>query len=140
MDNVFDTTLGFASTLRLGRDTAMTRLPVLAALGGLVLLAACEAAPTANIATNTGDMREQQMRAEQLRAAQTNNPGMQNPTATGVGVGGIVRDQGTAGRGNVTAGAPVAVNPGTTGIERGDGVGAPRSAPRPPRRTTTPAT
>ncbi len=119
----------------------MTRTPLIAALGGLVLLAACEAAPPANIATNTGDMREQQMREQQLRAAQTNNPGMQNPTATGVGVGGIIRDQGSATRGNVTAGAPVAVNPGTTGIERGPGIGAPtNAAPAPrPRRTQTPA-
>ncbi|MFL1461510.1 hypothetical protein ACI6QG_04855 [Roseococcus sp. DSY-14] len=104
----------------------MTRLPLLAALGGLVFLAACQPAPTASIATNTGDMREQQMREQQLRAAQTNNPGMQNPVATGTGVGGIVRDQGTTGRGNVTAGAPVAVSPNTTGIVRQQGVGAPR--------------
>lgn len=138
MDNGFDAGLGLFATLRLGRDTAMTVKPILAALGGLVLLAACEAAPTANIATNTGDMREQQMREQQLRAAQTNNPGMQNPTATGVGVGGIIRSN-QPGAGNVTAGAPVAVNPGTTGIVRQDGVGAPQSAPRPPRRTTTPA-
>ena len=139
MDNGFDTALGFAATLRLGRDTAMTRMPLIAALGGLVLLAACEAAPPANIATNTGDVREQQMREQQLRAAQTNNPGMQNPTATGVGVGGIIRaDQ--AGAGNVTAGAPVAVNPGTTGIVRQPGVGAPDSQPiQRRRRTTTPA-
>lgn len=121
----------------------MTRLPVLAALGGLVLLAACDSATPTNPATNTGDMREQMMRQEQLRAAQTNNPGMQNPTATGVGVGGIER-MSQPGRGNVTAGAPVAVNPGTTGIVRQPGVGAPDSQPvqrRRPRRpaTTTPA-
>lgn len=117
----------------------MTVKPILAALGGLVLLAACEAAPQANIATNTGDMREQQMREQQLRAAQTNNPGMQNPTATGVGVGGIIRSN-QPGAGNVTAGAPVAVNPGTTGIERGPGIGAPtNAAPAPRPRRTTPA-
>ncbi len=135
MDNGFDAELGFMATLRLGRDTAMTRMPLLAALGGLVFLAACEPAPPANIATNTGDMREQQMRTEQLRAAQTGvNPGTQNPVATGVGVGGIIRaDQ--PGAGNVTAGAPVAVNPGTTGIVRQPGVGAPDSQPVQRRRT-----
>ena len=90
-------------------------------------MAACEAAPPPTIATNTGDMREQQMRTIQLNAAQSGaNPGMQNPVATGTGVGGIIRDPGTTSRGNVTAGAPVAVNPGTTGIVRQQGVGAPR--------------
>ena len=102
-------------------------MKLLSILGAGVLLAACQPAPTPNIATNTGDMREQQMRQLQLNAAQSGaNPGMQNPVATGRGVGGIERDAGTVGRGDVTAGAPVAVNPGTTGIVRQQGVGAPR--------------
>jgi hypothetical protein len=105
----------------------MTRFRLLGGFGALALLAACQAGPAPNIATNTGDMREQQMRQIQLDAARSGaNPGMQNPTATGVGVGGIERSTTTTGRGNVTAGAPVAVNRGTTGIERAPGVGAPR--------------
>ena len=103
----------------------MTRLPLLAAIGGAVFLVACEPAPRANIATNTGDMREQMMREQQLRAAQTNNPGMQNAVGVTRDVDGIVRDPSTGGRGNVTAGAPVSVSPGVGGIERGPGVGAP---------------
>ena len=86
----------------------MTGFRLLAGFGALALLAACQPAPAPSIATNTGDMREQQMRQIQLDAARSGaNPGMQNPVATGVGVGGIERSTTTPGRGNVTAGAPV---------------------------------
>lgn len=116
----------------------MIRTPALAALGGLVLLAACQTAPApsapgSQITNFTADQREQMMRQQQIQGAVSGaNPGMQNPVATGVGVGGIERAS-QPGAGNVTAGAPVAVNPGTTGIVRQPGVGAPQ--PGQPRRT-----
>lgn len=141
MDNGFPGGLGFDATVGFLGDSAMIRTPALAALGGLVLLAACETAPApsgpgSQITNFTADQREQMMRQQQIQGAVSGaNPGMQNPVATGVGVGGIVRaDQ--PGAGNVTAGAPVAVNPGVGGIVRQDGVGAPQPGqPRQPRRT-----
>ena len=80
-----------------------------------------------DIGQNYGDQREQQLwtvEMQNLRAGA--NPGTQNPAVTGVnpGVGGIERAP-TGGSGSVSAGAPVDVNPGTTGITRQLGVGAP---------------
>jgi hypothetical protein len=92
-----------------------------------LLLAGCEPAPppTSPISLSPGTV-EYQLRQQQLQNARSGvNPGIQNPLVTNVspGVGGIERAQ-TGGTGNVTAGAPTAVNPGTTGITR-EGVGAP---------------
>jgi hypothetical protein len=103
-------------------------------LGGLALVAAvlvgCESAqPTGPIVQNPGTV-EQQLRQIQLQNAQQ-NPGTQNPVATGVNPGatgttpGGIQRSATGGRGNVSAGAPAAVNPGTTNITRQPGVGAP---------------
>jgi hypothetical protein len=94
---------------------------------GVLLLAGCQSAtPQQSPIALTPGTVEYQLRQQQLQNVQQGaNPGMQNPVATGRSVEGIVRDQSTATRGNVTAGAPVAVNPGTTGIERAPGVGAP---------------
>lgn len=98
-------------------------------LGGLALVtllaAGCETTPSRGpLATMPTGTAESLLRQQQLRNAQQ-NPGMQNPVVTGAspGVGGIERAP-TGGRGNVTAGAPSEVNPGTTGIVR-PGVGAP---------------
>lgn len=93
-----------------------------------LLVGACESTPpqrqSSPLIPQSQGTTEEQLRQVQLRNAQQ-NPGMQNPVATGTGVGGIVRDPATSGSGNITAGAPVAVNPGTTGIVRQPGVGAP---------------
>ncbi|MBD0271492.1 MAG: hypothetical protein ICV73_06135 [Acetobacteraceae bacterium] len=100
--------------------------------GGLalaaLLIAGCESqqarGPLATMPTGTNEsvLRQQQLQNIQ----QDRGRAMQNPPVTGVspGVGGIER-AGTGGTGNVTAGAPTEVNPGTTGIVRRRGVGAP---------------
>lgn len=97
-------------------------------LGIAIFAAACESQRTTQSGSpfipQTSGTMEEQFRQQQLRNARQNS-GMQNPVATGRDVSGIVRDQSTTGSGNVTAGAPVAVNPGTTGVVRQGGVGAP---------------
>ena len=97
-------------------------------LGVLIAAAGCESQRTTRsnspFIPQTAGTQEEMFRQQQLRNARQNS-GMQNPVATGRDVSGIVRDQGTTGSGNVTAGAPVAVNPGTTGVVRQGGVGAP---------------
>ena len=107
-------------------------MPGIRRLGGIalgaLLLAGCEPAPppTSPVSLSPGTV-EYQLRQLQLQNARSGvNPGIQNPLVTSVnpGVGGIERAA-TGGTGNVTAGAPVAVNPGTTGITRQGGVGAP---------------
>ena len=65
-----------------------------------------------------------ELRQQQIQNMQSGvNPGVQNPVATERSISGIER-AGT-GAGSVTAGAPTAVNPGTTGVVRAPGVGAP---------------
>lgn len=97
-------------------------------LGAVVLLAACERptpAPRADTPmTLTPGTVGYQLREQQLQNAQSGaNPGWQNPVATERSVRGIERAG--PGTGTTGAGAPVAVNPGTTGVVRGPGVGAP---------------
>jgi hypothetical protein len=95
-----------------------------------VSLAACEAGTSSGpLATQPTGTVESQLRQQQLQNIQSGaNPGVQNPVATSVGVGGIER-QGV-GAGSTAAGGVTGVNPGVGGIER-QGVGAP---PTPVRR------
>jgi hypothetical protein len=87
-------------------------------------IAACQPAPPSGPIALTPGTTEYQLRQQQLQNARSGaNPGVQNPVATGVTVEGIQR-QGT-GTGSTAAGAPVAVNPGTTGITRAPGIGPP---------------
>lgn len=96
--------------------------------GVLIVAAGCEQRRTTQSNSpyipQTAGSQEEMFRQQQLRNARQ-NPGVQNPVATGRDIGGITRDPGGTGSGNVTAGAPTAVNPGTTGIVRQGGVGAP---------------
>jgi hypothetical protein len=98
-----------------------------AALGTLALAACQPDQSTGPLRTQPTGTAESLLRQQQLQNIQSGaNPGVQNPVAVGAspGVGGIER-AGT-GAGSTAAGAPVAVNPGTTGIIQQPGVGAPQ--------------
>jgi hypothetical protein len=117
----------------------MTCFSKLLGLGvGVLLAGGCEPTQQTGPISVTPGSAEYQQRQDQLRSA-VGDPGRanQNPVAVGrasfgsdsatsIGVGGIQRTTGTGGTAGTSAGAPVSVNPGTTGIERGPGVGAPR--------------
>lgn len=100
-------------------------------LGGLalviLLVAGCDTTPKQGpLSTMPSGTTESLLRQQQLQnALQDPNRAMQNPSVTNVspGAAGIERAT-TGGLGNATAGAPSAVNPGTTGIVR-PGAGAP---------------
>ncbi|MBD0275093.1 MAG: hypothetical protein ICV73_24600 [Acetobacteraceae bacterium] len=97
-------------------------------IAGAAVLGACQPqTQRSSIGQNYGGMQERQLRDVQMQGVQSGaNPGTQNPVATGAspGTAGIQRAP-TDGTGNVGAGAPTAVDPGTTGITRQRGVGAP---------------
>jgi hypothetical protein len=105
-------------------------MPFARAFGGVavatLLLAGCDTTPKQGpLATMPTGTNESLLRQQQLQNARQTT-GMQNPAVTTVnpGAGGIERST-TGGMGNAAAGAPAAVNPGTTGIVRQGGVGAP---------------
>ena len=117
----------------------MTCFSKLLGLGlGVLLVGGCEASRQTGPISLTPGTAEYQQRQDQLRSAR-GDPGRatRNPVATGranpgsdsaasISVGDVQRTTGTAGRAGASAGAPTGVNPGTTGIERGRGVGAPQ--------------
>ena len=117
----------------------MTCFSKLLGLGlGVLLVGGCEASRQTGPISLTPGTVEYQQRQDQLRSA-VGDPGRanQNPVAVGranpgsdsatsIGVGDIQRTTGTGGRAGASAGTPASVNPGTTGIERGRGVGAPQ--------------
>ena len=100
----------------------MSRMRVIGGLGlGALLLAGCEPSrPTGSPIGLTPGTVQYDLRQEQLRSA-AGDPAraQQNPTTTGVNVGGIVREGAGAG-GTGVAGAPVAVSPGVAGLGRED--------------------
>ena len=101
-----------------------------------LLLGGCEPSrQTGPIGLTPGTV-EYDLRQEQLRSAR-GDPGRanQNPIAVGranpgaesaASVGNVQRIPGTGGAAGASAGTPTAINPGTTGIVRGQGVGAPQ--------------
>src|SRR3954467_11589407 len=100
---------------------------------GVLLLGGCEPNKQTGPISLTPGTTEYELRQQQLRSAR-GDPGRANQNPVGVGtanpgtdaVGGIQRIPGTGGAAGTGAGTPTAVNPGTTGIERQGGVGAPR--------------
>jgi hypothetical protein len=101
---------------------------------GFLMLNGCQSTPshqTGPIVLTPGS-REYDLRQKQLNAL-SNDPGRanQNPVAVGRAnpgsgaIGGIQRIPGSGGTSGASAGLPTEVNPGTTGIERRSGVGAP---------------
>jgi hypothetical protein len=105
---------------------------------GVLLAGGCDGSRQTGPISLTPGSAEYQQRQDQLRSA-TGDPGRasQNPVAVGranpgsdsatsIGVGDVQRTYGTGGTAGASAGTPTAVNPSTTGIERGRGVGAPQ--------------
>ena len=102
---------------------------------GVLMLSGCEATPSRQSGpiSLTPGTAEYDLRQNQLRSLR-GDPGRANQNPVGIGqaspgtdaVGGIQRIPGTGGTAGASAGTPTAVNPSTTGIERGRGVGAPQ--------------
>lgn len=103
----------------------MAVTPTLGTLAlGTLAIAPRQPAPCSGPVASSPGTTEYQRRQQQLQNARSRaNPGVQNPFATGVAVEGIQRQN--TGTGSTAAGAPVAVDPGTTGISRAPGIGAP---------------